>query len=154
TRRLALTDDPAHGIQSRRKQFSRIKRRLAGQQFVEQHSKRIDVTARVNVQCVHLCLLRTHVSGRANELLERGKEGLLGQALATGGFGNSKVNHLWFRYAIPSGDEDIGRLEITMDDSFLMRVLNSLTDLYEKFQTLLHGELFPVAVVGDPDAVH
>ena len=45
---------------------------LAGQQLVEQHPQAVDVAARIDVQTAHLRLLRTHVGGRADELLEGG----------------------------------------------------------------------------------
>ena len=40
-----------------------VERRVAGEQFVEQHAQRIDVAARVDVQLVELGLLGAHVLG-------------------------------------------------------------------------------------------
>ena len=79
--RLLLPDGPAHLVQARCQQLLRVERRLAGQQFVEQHAQAVDVAARVDVQPAHLRLLRTHVGRRADELLERREERLVGQPL-------------------------------------------------------------------------
>ena len=80
--RFFLADRPAHLVQSGLQQFFGIKRRLAGEQFVEQHAQRVDVAARVNVQPAHLRLFRTHVGRRADELFERGEQRLVGQPAA------------------------------------------------------------------------
>ena len=47
-----------------------VERRVAGQQFVEQHAQRIDVAPRVDVQLVQLGLLRAHVFERADHLAQ------------------------------------------------------------------------------------
>jgi hypothetical protein len=43
--------------------FLAIKRGLAGQQFVREHAKAVNVAARVDVQAAHLSLFRADVSG-------------------------------------------------------------------------------------------
>ncbi len=50
----------------------------------------------------HLRLLRAHVGGRADELLERGVNRLVGQALVAGGFGDAEVNDLGDGHAVVS----------------------------------------------------
>ena len=46
-------------------------------------------------------------------------------------------------------DEDVCRLEITMDDSALVPIVDGLTDLSEEIQLLAHIEIFGARVVGD-----
>ena len=55
---------------TRQRQFTGVEGRFAGEQFVEQHSQAVNVAAGIDVQAAHLRLLRTHVGGRADELLE------------------------------------------------------------------------------------
>src|SRR5271166_1015777 len=50
--------------------------------------------------------------------------------------------------------EDVGRLEVTMDDSLLVRMLNGPADLNEQLEPLGGGQLVLVTVVGDADALH
>ena len=62
-------------------QAHRVDGRRAGQELVEQDPQLIDVGTRVDVEPAHLGLLRAHVLRRSDELVELGKEGLLGQLL-------------------------------------------------------------------------
>ena len=48
-------------------------------------------------------------------MFEGGKDGLIGQALVGGGFGDAKINHLRHRHAVAQGDQDIGGLEIAAE---------------------------------------
>ena len=50
------------------------------------------------------------------------------------GLGDAEINHLGHRHAIVQRDENIRRLDVAMDDSLLMRVLNGLANLDEQFQ--------------------
>jgi len=68
--RLGLPNRPPHLIHARLHQFLRVKRRRARQQFVQQNAQAVDVAACIHVHRAHLRLLRTHVSRRADELLE------------------------------------------------------------------------------------
>jgi hypothetical protein len=51
------------------------------------------------------------------------------------------------------GDEDVGRLDVAVDDPLLVRVLDGAADEHEQPQPLAGRELGPVAVVGDRDAL-
>jgi hypothetical protein len=77
------------------------------------------------IQAAQPGLLRTHVSGRADELFERGEKRLIREPLVGGGFRNAKVNHLGHRHAVVIRDQDVGRLDVAVDDAFLMRVLKA-----------------------------
>ena len=67
---------------------------MAGEQFVKQHAQRVNIGPRINIEAGHERLLRTHVGGRANKLLEGGEDGFVGQRFSGGGFGDSEINHL------------------------------------------------------------
>src|SRR5262245_24940204 len=59
--RLDLADDPSQLVQRRLAQRVAIERRLARQQLVQEHTQRINVAARIDVDPAHLGLLGTHV---------------------------------------------------------------------------------------------
>jgi len=59
--RLLLADDAADFVKIRRAQPLLVKRRRAGQQFIQEHAQRIDVAACVHVQRALSGLLRRHV---------------------------------------------------------------------------------------------
>src|SRR5207244_574638 len=134
-------DDAEDFIESRAGKCLRVEGRLAGEQFVKEHAEAVDVAASVNVQAAEAGLFGAHVGGGANELLEGGKKGFVGEPLVRGGFGDAKIDDLGHRCAVLFGDENVGRLDVPMDDTLLMGVLNSLTDLDEKVEPLPCGEL-------------
>ena len=51
-------------------------------------------------------------------------------------------------------DDDIGRFEITVDDTLLVGMLDSPTHLLEQFQPHRQRELVIIAVGGDGDPAH
>ena len=96
-------------------------------------------------------MLGTHVGGRADELLEGGIDGLVGQA-ALRGLGNAEINHLGHGHAVVQGNEDVRRLNVAVDYALLMGVLNRTANLDEEIQPFARGKL--VAVVGDLNPAH
>jgi hypothetical protein len=64
---------------------------------------------------------------RAHHGAESGEEGVLGQLLPRR-FGDAEVDHFGHRLAIVQRHQNIGRLDVAVDDAFLMRVLNRLAD--------------------------
>ena len=48
--------------------------------------------------------------------------------------GHAEVDHLGHRLAVVQRDQDVGRLDVAMDDAFLMGVLHGLADRNEQFQ--------------------
>ena len=60
---------------------------------------------------------------------------LLGQRLA-GRLGHPEVDHLRHRPAVVQGDQDVGRLEVAVDDPLLVGVLDRLADRHEQLQPL------------------
>ena len=107
--------------------------RPARQQLIKQHPQAVNIAARVNVQPAHFRLFRAHVGGRADELLELRINRLLRQLLLRR-LGNAEINHLRHRRAVVQGHQDVRWLDVTMNDAFLMRVLDRMTNLDEQIQ--------------------
>ena len=154
TRGIGLAQNAPHLVQTRTQQHLRIERRLSCQQFIEQHAQAVDVSAGVEIEAAHLGLFRTHVGRRAEELLERGEQRFVRELLIAGGLGDAEVDHFGHRHAIVQGHQDVRGLDVAMDDALLVRVLDGVTDLHEQVEPLGGGEMFPVAVVVDADALH
>ena len=104
-------------------------------QLVEQHAQRIDVAAGVDAELVHLRLLGAHVQRRADELREAGVERLLGERCADR-LGDAEVDHLGDRLAVVQRDQDVGGLQVAVDDPLLVGVLHGLADGDEQLQPL------------------
>ena len=66
---------------------------------------------------------------------EAGEQRLLGQLLP-GRLGHAEVDDLRHRLAVVQGDQDVGRLEVAVDDALLMGVLHRLADGDEQLQPL------------------
>src|SRR5713226_8939189 len=139
--RFRLQNRAANLVQARLPQGFRVEWGRAGQKFVEQHAQAVDVTARVDVQAAHFGLLRTHVGGRADELLEGGEDGLVGQALAGGGLGDAEINDLGTsgRTGFAYSDENVRRFDVAVDDALLVRMLNGLANLDAELEPAFGG---------------
>jgi tetratricopeptide (TPR) repeat protein len=129
-----------------------VEGRFAGQQLVEQHAQAVDVAARVDVQPAHLRLLGAHVERRADHLLELRINRLLDQP-SLRRLGHAKVDHLRHRLPVVDRDEDVRRLQIAVDDGFLVRVLHALTDEEEQVEPFAYREPMAVAVLRDRHAL-
>ena len=131
----------------------RVEGRLPDEQFVEQNPQRVDVAARVDVHGAEDGLLRAHVNGRADELLEAGEERLVGE-LALRGLGDAEVDDLHHRQVGVERDHDIRGLDVAVDDPFLMRVLDRRAHVAKERQPLARAQPSLVAVLRDRDALH
>ena len=60
--------------------------------------------------------------------------------IALDGLGHAEINHLGHRLAVLQRHQDVRRLEVAVDDSLLVGVLNGLADLNEEGQPLLDAE--------------
>ena len=109
-------------------------------QFVQlQHSEGIKhVAARVDIEIVQRRLLRGHVLRRADHSAEPGVKRAVGQLLA-GRLGDSEVDHLGDGPVIVERDHHIGRLNVAMDDPFLVGVLNGMANGDEQLEALPDG---------------
>ncbi len=95
---------------------------------------------------IQLRLLGAHVLGRADHLAELGEQRLLGQPLADR-LGDAEVDDLGNGAVVVQRDQHVGRLDVAMDDSLLVGVLNRLADGDEQLQPLARRELVLVAVL-------
>ena len=122
--RFLFADDAPNLVQAGREKPLCVERRLAGQQFVEQHAQTVDVAARIDVQPAHFRLLRAHVSRRADELFEGGEDRFVGQRLPAVALAMPKS--ITFGTGSPScmRHQDVRGLDVAMDDAFLVRVLD------------------------------
>ena len=152
-RRVHLADEAADFIHADARERVLLDGRVAGEQFVEQHAEGVDVAARVDVQRGQLRLLGRHVERRADHLLELRIDRLLDEPPLRR-LRHAEINHLRHRLPVVDRHEDVRRLEIAMDDSFLMRVLHRLADGDEQLDALLRGELLLIAVVRDLHPAH
>ena len=59
--------------------------------------------------------------------------------LAGGRLGHSEVDDLGHRLAVDQRDQDVGRLQVTMDDALLMGVLHRLADRHEELEALIRS---------------
>ena len=100
---------------------------------------------------VEFGLLGAHVFQRADHLAELGEQRPLGQLLA-GGLGHAEIDHLGDRLAVVQGDQHVGRLDVAMDDPFLVGMLHRLADGDKQLQPLAEREvmLVAVSVIGTP----
>ena len=56
----------------------------AGEQFIEEHAKQIDVVARIHINAGHQGRFGTHAGRRTDELVESGEQGFVRQILLRG----------------------------------------------------------------------
>ena len=56
------------------------------------------------------------------------------------GFGDAEIDHLRHRHAVVERDQDVGGLDVAMNDALLMRVLNGVADLDEQLEPLLRWQ--------------
>ena len=111
--------------------------RLAGEQFVEHDAQRVYVGPHVQLVRIGVELFRAHVLKRADELAHVGVQACQSH-VGVGASRDPKIDHLGLATDI---DENIARLQITMDDASLMTVGHGQADLPKQFQSLVHGEL-------------
>ena len=155
--RLDLADHPEHLVQGRPLERLAADRRRSGQQLVEDHPQGVDVGPGVHVQGVEAGLLRRHVQRRARHAGEGGVQALVGQLQAAGGLGQAEVDHPGHGPAVVGLDQDVGRLQVAVDDPLLVGVLHRRADQAEQGQPLGHGQAVLVAILGDRhplDQVH
>ena len=137
-RRFLFPDRLQDGFVACLQKLLRVERCLASQQFVEQHPQGVDVAPSVDVFAVGSSLFGTHVRRRAHELVKASENGPLGEPLR-GGLGDAEINHLRHRPIVLHAYEHVGRLQVTVNDALLVRVLHRLTHLHEQFQTLVNA---------------
>jgi hypothetical protein len=145
--RLDLTDDPLEFAEGRRAKPLAVEGRRAGEQFIHKDADRIDIGSRIDIKR-SLGLLRTHVFRRADELAMLGEERALDDAGARR-LGDAEVDDAGEGPSVLRRDENIRRLQVAVDDSLLVGVMDRPTDLHDELETLGDGEAVRVAVARD-----
>ena len=151
---ISFADGSPQRIDAGPKQLLAVERRPSGEQLVEQHAERIDVAASIDVHGAHARLFRTHVGGRAEKQLGVSEDGLVREPQIRRGLGDAEVDHLRHRHTVVLADENVRGLEVAVDDAFLVRMLDRVTDLDEKLQPFRGGEVVSITKLGDADAFH
>ena len=122
-----------------------VVRHVIGQKFVEHHAEGVDVTSDIDVVGVCEALLRRHVLKRSNQFPDICLERMDGN-VAISGSGNTEIDDL----RVPlTCHQYVSRLQIAMNDAFLMSMMCSVADLSEKFEFLLQSQLLVSAVLSD-----
>jgi hypothetical protein len=130
-----------------------IERQRAAEQLVQHDAQGVHVRAGVDVQHRPLRLLRRHVLRRADELARLRKQRPLRQALADG-LGDTEVDDLHERLVVDERHEDVGRLEVAVDDGLLVGVLHRIAGLNEQLEPRAQRQLVTVGEVRDRLALH
>ncbi len=91
---------------------------------------------------------------RAGDAAEGREQALLGQPQPAGGLGQAEVDHLGDRLVVVGLDQDVGGLEVAVDDPLLVRVLHGRADLAEQGEPGGEVEAVAVAILGDRDPFH
>ena len=113
----------------------------AGEQLVENHTQRIHVAARIQRKWIALHLLRAHVCQRpdnhADVCLPRRLRVGIGET------GYTEIQNLRLARFI---HENVGRLQVTMDQAALMGMLHRIADSGHQFQPLPCIQMMIVAI--------
>jgi hypothetical protein len=147
-RRIDFTDHPAQLVEQLRAQRLRLERHRAGQEFVEDRAKRVDVGARVDVEPAHFRLFRAHVFRRADECAQLCVQRPFRQRLRRR-LRDAEVDDLRHRVIALDRDQHVGRFQVAMDDPLLVRVLDAVADLQEEADAVANRDLVLRAVGRD-----
>ena len=153
SQRLLLEEHARNLRDGRAAQRGRIEGRYAGEQLIRQHAQRVDVRPRVYVQPGMLGLLGRHVFQRADDLPELRVHGLLGQP-GVHGLGDSEIDDLGNGLVGVEHDQHVGRLDVAVDDAFLMRVLHRVAHRDQQPQPVADRQSLAVTELGDGNAAH
>lgn len=132
--------------------LAEAKRNHAGQQLVQQDSERVDVATGVDVPRAEAGLLGAHVFQSTDHIAHLSLKGFFGQR-EPDSLGDTEIDDLDFSLPITFGDEDVGRLDIAMNDALLVGMLDRSADLHEELDSLSDVELTAVAIGRDGLAV-
>ena len=92
-------------------------------------------------------LLRTHIGRGTEQLALLREQGSFGEGLCHG-LGHPEINDLRDRVSLLLCDQDVGGLDIPVDDPFLMGMRHRLTDQLKEPEPRVDGQIVLVAVLG------
>ncbi len=151
-----LLDDDAHGLGDGA--AGERERQPTGEQFVGDGAQRVDIASGVDLVGVAGGLLGAHVRERADDLSGVGAEGV-GGLVGAGGSGDAEVQDLGLaeRVGVESLDENVAGLEVAVDESSAVGVLDGLAESDDERQPVIarEGELVAVGLdVRTGDELH
>jgi hypothetical protein len=103
-----------------------IPRNRSYQKLIEHHSKGVNIAARININAAGISLLRAHICGRAHGLPMESYQRHFCQRLSER-LGDTEIDDLRYGLSIMGRDQNVGWLQIPMDDSFLVCMLDGFT---------------------------
>src|SRR5262249_48822467 len=106
------------------------KRRIVRKQLVQHSAERVDIGARIDILCFEIGLLGAHILGRSHEHAKVGELRRIRQWL-THRLGDTEIDYLGHRIAVPLDDENVRWLDVAVNDTLLMRMLNRLANRNE-----------------------
>ena len=115
--------------------------RPAGDHLVQDHPQRVDVAARIDLRRVAQQLLRAHVGQRPDQLTDVGLQRRV--RVGVGEPRHAEIEDVGLARFV---HQDVGGLEIAMDDRALVRVLDAVANLRHQLQPLPQVEPVRVAV--------
>ena len=129
--RVSLTDDSTNFISSPTS-LTPCRQSGARASVINSYSstpQAVHIRAGVHVHAAQVGLLRAHVRGRADEHFESGEKCSIGQPLVGCRFCYSKIDYYRQSKAVfIGGYQDVGRLDVPVNDSLLVSVLNRPTN--------------------------
>jgi hypothetical protein len=108
------------------------------QKLIQHHSERIHIRTRVDIPARGIGLLRTHVTYGPDDD-SRVRVHTVGVQIVRGRLGRAEIVDSWHRLAVDIHDQNIGWLQIAMNDGLLMRALHVVANLDEQLQPLAYG---------------
>ena len=135
-----------------------VERKTAGQDFVCDHAERIDIGTRIYLRRVAGGLLGRHVGNCPDDLADIGLE-CRDRDIGFGELCDAEVKYLGLSAQLgliintELRDENIGGLEIAMDDAVLVRVLDGRGNLCDEFELVSRAELVVFGVLGDGQTI-
>ena len=133
-------------VPSRKRAFS-IERTLTAKQLVEQHTERVHIGTSIYVGGA-VCLFGTHVLWGAEYLARSGQQGLHIEMLVSC-LRDSEVNDLGDYRLTVGVRENVRRLQVPVDDTHFMGVLNRPAHIQKDSQARLNAQPVSIAVLRD-----
>src|SRR5262249_5525960 len=112
-----------------------LKRRVASEDLVKNHPETVNIRPGINIARAKIHLLRTHICKRPKQMVHAGETSIFVHSFRRR-LGNAEINHLGHRNTLNFGNQNIRGLQISMDDSLLMRMVDGTANLDEQLEAL------------------
>src|SRR5438270_3688989 len=116
------------------------------------YPQRVHVCARINIVNIRIGLLRTDIARRSQQTSDLGEQ-RLARHRRYHCLCQAEVNYPRLWLAVHFHNQNVRGFQVTMNDRFLVRVLDTFTHVYEQPQSFLNSQSFFVAIVGDRKAI-